>query len=921
MSISTSRCAPKLIAYDSRGLPIRQVAYLCKVVNGPLATLINRQHYNATGRLIEQWDPRLFGTASKPNLATIYSLSGESLKVDSVDAGWRLSLPGLAGEALQRWDQRGSHWRTTYDRQLRPIAVEEIDTPNVETFSYADDSADPAFNLRGQLTGQLDRSGTLSFDSYSLLGQPLRETRTLLEGQPYVSSRTFSPLGTMLSQTDAGEHQQQSRYDIAGQLKQVELRIKGSPNWQPVLKDAQYNAASQIIEQRTGNEVLSTWTYDPADGRLSTQRAQKNTEPALQDLEYFYDRIGNITRLEDHTFQPIHFANQLVDGHRDFTYDSLYRLTRASGYDDAPPSDVPGRPLPGDPNNRLNYTQHYEYDAGNNLIELRHVRAGASHTRAMFIDPASNRGVRWKPGDPDPVFNTLFDRHGNLQALQPGQALQWNSLDQLEAVTLVNRDNDPNDQEFYRYSQGVRVYKRHETHTSSLTHFQEVIYLPGLEIRTRDNGEELHVITLPGGHGSVRCLHWVSGQPANIAADQVRYSLDDHLGSSTLELDQQAQVISQEGYYPFGATAWYARGSAVDVDYKTIRYSGKEMDDSGLYYYGARYYAPWLQRWVSADPAGAVDGLNLYGFVGNNPLSYVDPDGSQREKSAIVDYSKFISVLGDHAATTLDQMLNIAHQQNIGKELLKNLVGESINAGIGFVGGYYGSQNFDFLLPNDKHVANLTLQSKPMFSQGLVGGNIGGDTAGGVIGAFTPTARLIRPLIPQTSSMTIEAIEREAGIASDDSTVSVQDSIGFFLNRVVGSVVPAVSVALNMGSRVQEAEDIKNRLDPVKIQKIETMLESWKQTVEKGSAGVEVAFDRLKQNSVDPVDLVSNTFMLDRSNYPLVHRSTLQQQSRAVLGMIESTQAIMSWYKEDGTTDNQYLKRQARESNRANKHH
>ena len=135
-------------------------------------------------------------------------------------------MPGLAGEALQHWDQRGSHWRTTYDRQLRPIAVEEIDTPNVETFTYADATADPAFNLRGQLTGQLDRSGTLSFDSYSLFGQPLRETRTLVEGQAYVSSRTFSPLGTVLSQTDAGDHQQQSRYDIAGQLQRVELRIK-----------------------------------------------------------------------------------------------------------------------------------------------------------------------------------------------------------------------------------------------------------------------------------------------------------------------------------------------------------------------------------------------------------------------------------------------------------------------------------------------------------------------------------------------------------------------------------------------------------------------------------------------------------------------------------------------------------------------
>ena len=630
MTTSVDWRTPNLTVIDSRGLPIRQVAYLRKVAAGPVEPMIGRQRYDVAGRLLEQWDPRLFGIV--PNMSSVYGLSGEPLKVESVDAGWRLSLPGLAGEELQRWDQRGNHWRTTYDRQLRPIAVEENGQPNVETF-YADDSADPAFNLRGQLTGQLDRSGTLSFDSYSLLGHPLRETRTLAEDQPYVSSRTFSPLGTVLSQTDAGEHQQQSRYDIAGQLKQVELRIKDSPNWQPVLQDAQYNAAGQIIEQRAGNEVLSTWTYDPADGRLATQRAQKKAEQALQDLEYFYDRVGNITRLEDHTFQPIHFANQLVDGHRDFTYDSLYRLTRASGYDDAPPSDVPGRPLPGDPNNRLNYTQHYEYDAGNNLIELRHVRAGASHTRGMFIDPASNRGVRWKEGDPVPVFPALFDVHGNLQHLQPGKTLTWNTLDQLASVTLVKRDNGTNDQEFYRYSQGVRVFKRHETHTPSLTHFQEVIYLPGLEIRTRDNGEELHVITLPGGHGSVRCLHWVSGQPANIAADQVRYSVDDHLGSSTLELDQNAQVISEEGYYPFGATAWFARGSEVDVDYKTIRYSGKEMDDSGLYYYGARYYAPWLQRWVSADPAGDVDGLNLYGFVGNNPMLYVDVNGETRSNS------------------------------------------------------------------------------------------------------------------------------------------------------------------------------------------------------------------------------------------------------------------------------------------------
>ncbi|WP_409035816.1 RHS repeat domain-containing protein, partial [Pseudomonas corrugata] len=423
------------------------------------------------------------------------------------------------------WDQRGSHWRTRYDPLLRPVAIEENAQPNVETFAYADASADPDFNLRCQLTEQLDRSGTLSVDSYSLLGQPLSETRILIEGTPYRSSRTFSSLGVVLSQTDAGDHQQQLQYDVGGQLQQVELRLKGSPTWQAILKEAQYDAAGLIIEQSAGNNVLSTWTYDPADGRLTSQRSQKNAEPALQHLDYFYDRVGNITRIEDRLFQPIHFANQRVDGHRDFTYDSLYRLTRASGYDDAPPSDIPGRPLPGHPSNRLNYRQDYEYDHGGNLITLRHVRDGAAHTREMFIDPGSNRGVRWKESDPVPVFTELFDHHGNLQQLQPGNTLQWNSLDELASVTRVKRDNDPDDQELYRYSQGVRVFKRHETHTSSLTHFHQVVYLPGLEIRTRDNGEELHVITLPGGHGSVRCLHWVSGKPGGIEADQLRYSL------------------------------------------------------------------------------------------------------------------------------------------------------------------------------------------------------------------------------------------------------------------------------------------------------------------------------------------------------------------------------------------------------------
>nr|WP_269807942.1 RHS repeat-associated core domain-containing protein [Pseudomonas agronomica] len=99
-----------------------------------------------------------------------------------------------------------------------------------------------------------------------------------------------------------------------------------------------------------------------------------------------------------------------------------------------------------------------------------------------------------------------------------------------------------------------------------------------------------------------------------------------------MELDQDARLISHEGYYPFGGTAWWAADSQVQASYKTVRYSGKERDSAGLYYYGFRYYAPWMMRWINPDPAGPVDGLNLYAMVGNNPLSYVDLTGLDRKK-------------------------------------------------------------------------------------------------------------------------------------------------------------------------------------------------------------------------------------------------------------------------------------------------
>jgi RHS repeat-associated protein len=65
-----------------------------------------------------------------------------------------------------------------------------------------------------------------------------------------------------------------------------------------------------------------------------------------------------------------------------------------------------------------------------------------------------------------------------------------------------------------------------------------------------------------------------------------------------------------------GVTFIIAGKNKTQVQQKRYRYTGKERDDSsGLSYYGARYLAPWLTRWISPDSAGAVDGLNLYVYV------------------------------------------------------------------------------------------------------------------------------------------------------------------------------------------------------------------------------------------------------------------------------------------------------------------
>ncbi|MCW1244657.1 toxin [Pseudomonas sp. SAICEU22] len=648
-----------MAVFDGRAGPVRRVDYLRDARSEETQTLVTAQAYDVAGRIVDQWDPRFHGTQTV-NLHSLYSLSGTPLRTESIDAGLRCELPGLAGQRLRSWDARGNAQQTEYDSQLRPTLIRERGQAwaTVGRLRYGNRSNENALHNRcSRLVEHYDTAGLVIVDDYSLTGLPLHQGQRfldtlelpdwpedetgrerLLEPDRYDSRWRYDALGDAVELTNAKGHRQHIELDVAGQPKRVRLQWAGSPVAELISDQFSYSAEGQRQACTTGNGITTTFDYDPVNGRLTELKAMKGSD-VHQHLGYRYDPVGNVTSITDHTHAVRYHANQRSEGIRTFAYDSLYRLESATGLEIPGASMQPGLPglvPPSDLSLRTPYTQRYEYDRGGNLEKLVHASAapGQAHTLHLTMDSSSNRCLQWHKGAP-PIGDDLdFDAGGNQLTLpSSGQHLTWNWRNQLQKVTQVLRRDAEDDAEHYTYNaQGIRMRKLRTTQAASVTHVRDVRYLPGLEIRTLDDSEELHACTLQGPASNVHALHWAKGRPTEIEQGQVRYSLEDHLGSLAMELDQDARLISHEGYYPFGGTAWWAADSQVQASYKTVRYSGKERDSAGLYYYGFRYYAPWMMRWINPDPAGPVDGLNLYAMVGNNPLSYVDLTGLDRKK-------------------------------------------------------------------------------------------------------------------------------------------------------------------------------------------------------------------------------------------------------------------------------------------------
>ncbi|OGW17913.1 MAG: hypothetical protein A3G93_02970 [Nitrospinae bacterium RIFCSPLOWO2_12_FULL_45_22] len=614
-----------------------------------------------------------------------YDMLGNKVYQNSMDAGQRWLLVNILGNPLRTLDERNHEFQYFYDIVHRPTQSKVLggdgDTPLDHIFDrifYGETEPNPELkNLRGQIVRHYDTGGLIETPEYDFKGQPKSITRKLfkhykavanwidanlvndLETESFTFITEIDALGRVTRQTAPDESITTPSYNEAGLLNSESVTHADPAITTTYIKDIDYNEKGQRNKIIYGNDVITKFYYDKETFRLKRLETKRQNNEVLQDLYYTYDPVGNIITIEDEAIPISFFANSLIEPLSEYTYDALYRLREATGRENNAALTFNSKDNwndaafmhqlnPGDPMAMRNYTQQYQYDGVGNILQMRHLSAGSNWTRDYNYQAANNRLISTQVGANTYTY-PHHAQHGFMTAMPHLEEMGWNFKEELiKTIRQKRTDGGTPETTYYQYDgQGQRIRKITENQADAgftTTKKEERIYIAGYELYKQHSGtdaglERTSLSLMDKQHRFVMIdtetkPRVVLGIPmGRTSPDQtVRYQLHNHLGSASLELDDAARVISYEEYHPYGTTAYQAKNSAIKSAAKRYRYTGMERDEeSGLEYHGARYYAPWLGRWISADRAGFVDGANLYSFVRSNPVVRNDPTGRASE--------------------------------------------------------------------------------------------------------------------------------------------------------------------------------------------------------------------------------------------------------------------------------------------------
>jgi RHS repeat-associated protein len=596
-----------------------------------------------------------------------YGIHGEKGYTESMDAGKRWMLLAADGQPMYTWDSRGRKLHFEYDELRRPTKQWLNDGALVGMTVYGESAEN---NLIGQPWKIYDQSGMVENVKFDFKGNLLESRRrftteyketinwnvsdpnALLQEEEFASSTEYDALNraTNLHTPHNGNipaSEIMPEYDGGGLLKGVKAKLMGTENSTNFVTDITYNPKGQRERIRYGNGSTTRYEYDEKTFRLTNLLTTRNNgEDKLQDLNYKYDPMGNITEIEDESHQTIYFSGSAVKPSQKFEYDALYRLTKATGREHAQ-NDISAReegsdypqgliqyPLPSDATALRNYVREWEYDEVGNIMSLIHSANGNTvWSRSYDYAQSSNQLMSTKVGNN--AVSYTYNEHGSMTKMPHLQVMDWDFAERLIHVTKgIGTDTT---EAYYNYDgSSERTRKVVEKNNGAVVETR--LYLGGFEIwRKKVNGnidterETLHIMDDVKRVALVEMRTYENRMQIVNPIVVQRYQLSNNIESSALELDENANIISYEEYYPYGDTSYQAVSNISEVSQKRYRYTGKEKDEeSGLYYHGARYYADWLGRWTAADPAGLVDGINIYMYCSGNPIKYVDPNGHER---------------------------------------------------------------------------------------------------------------------------------------------------------------------------------------------------------------------------------------------------------------------------------------------------
>lgn len=675
---------------------------------------------DALNRVVMEYRIRLPQTGGA-RLVTGYDVAGNPLYQNSMDAGERWVLHDVTGQPIRRWDSRDHEFNHTYDPLRRPTEIRVkggVGLDNLyEKIIYGEGQslngkADTTLNLRGKPFAHYDTAGKIRFEAYDFKGNVRKSRRWLttnykdvaqwdgadpdarLESEDFPTETEYDALNRVVWIKTPDGSITRPRYNEANLLEAVEVEQEGTTT--AFVTDINYNEKGQRLDIAYGNGVKTSYSYELQTFRLLHLETRQGNGELLQDLRYTYDPVGNITQIEDRARPTIFFGNMETRPVNDYAYDPLYRLTQAQGREHIAQvsfgSEDNWHDGPflkqyhaNDPTAWRTYTQQYQYDAVGNITQMKHIANGGDWTRDYAYETANNRLKSTVVGA-DTYTYSHHPQHGFMTGMPHLQVMAWNFRDELQAVARQRRtDGGQPETTYYVYdASGQRVRKITEKAAGpgeTPVKMKERLYLGSVDIYREYTGanaglerQTLQVMDDTRRIALVETRNDVDdGSPKRL----VRYQFDNHLGSASLELDDLGAVISYEEYHPYGTTSYQAVDKNINPVAKRYRYTGKERDEeSGLYYYGARYYAPWLRRWVSCDPVFLSSQSALYTFVSCNPITHFDVDGRY-------DPSAFGKSL--EAKITQAENALLLEDRNIGTSLVNTTIATASTVAKGFL--------------------------------------------------------------------------------------------------------------------------------------------------------------------------------------------------------------------------------------------